>query len=311
MMKLAFCIPAYNNPEYLYKCLKSLCSQKNKSFDILISDDCSPTDLQPIVNLINQEFHNLISIDYIKHQKNKGIYWNTRYVFERSNHQYKILFQHDDYVVDELFTQKILDIFEEDDKFSAIIFNAVTEFTGKKTFKNVKESSIDGKYFIANHLFKDIHPSYSSVVINTKFLDIKAYESTYISRPIAKKLRVEIDECFQILAMVAAESKVFISDNVATIRGEPNTSATQQNKLPFNTAAQGMLIAYYQLFKIMKNKGYKECAGEMARLLTHVFPSSTISWKLIKFFKYEIYFIKLHTIGIFIRNTRRVKRVIK
>ena len=311
MMKLAFCIPAYNNPEYLYKCLKSLCSQKNKSFDILISDDCSPTDLQPIINLINQEFHNLISIDYIKHQKNKGIYWNTRYIFERSNHQYKILFQHDDYVLDELFTQKILDIFEEDDQCAALIFNAVTEFSNIKSYTSNISGFIDGKDFISKHLFRDTHPSYSSVVLNVKFLDEAAYQSTYLSRSLAKNMRVEIDECFQILSLLAVKGRVFISNDVTTVRGEPKTSATQINKLPFKTAAQGMLVAYYQLYKIMKKNGHLTCAQEMSRLLTKVFPSPSINIKLIKFFNYDYDFIKYHIHGVIVRNIRRLFRIIK
>ena len=309
-MKLAFCIPAYNNPEYLYKCLKSLVSQRNKSFDILISDDCSPIDLEPIVNAVKNESDDSINIRYIKQETNLGIYWNTRKVFDSSDHDYRILMQHDDVVVDEFYTQKILEAFEGNEKCSAVIFNAVTEFSNKTSFEKVKDHIFDGKEFLAKHLFRDIHPSYSSVALNTKFLDKKAYFSTYVDRAIANKMKVEIDECFQILAMLLAEGDVFVSGDVATVRGEPSTSATQKNELPFKTAAQGMLIAYYQLYKLMSLKGYKNCANEMIRLLIYVFPAPRISLSLVKFFNFEKDFIKYHILGVLYRNFLRIKRVI-
>ena len=309
-MKLAFCIPAYNDPAYLYKCLKSLSFQKNKSFDILISDDCSPLDLMPVIVAVKMECKNSINIKYMKQKKNLGIYWNTRYVFDSSNHQYKVLMQHDDVVVDEFYTHKILEAFNGNKRCSAVIFNAVTEFSNKKSFSFLNEKFFDGKKFLAEHLFRDIHPSYSSVALNTKFLDGKLYASTYINRTTANEMRVEIDECFQILSMLLSEGEVFVSGKVATIRGGPSTSATKKNDLPFKTAAQGMLIAYYQLYKIMKFKGYDTCAKEMVRLLIYVFPSPRINLSLIKYFNYDKEFIKFHFLGFIYRNFVRIKRIL-
>jgi hypothetical protein len=81
--------------------------------------------------------------------------------------------------------------------------------------------------------------------------------------------------------------------------------------LPYKTAAQGMLVTYYQLYKIMKQKGFDACAREMAYHLTHSFPSPTINSRLISFFKYEFDFIKFHILGVFIRNIRRTKNFVK
>jgi glycosyltransferase involved in cell wall biosynthesis len=309
-MKLAFCIPAYNNPEYLYKCLKSLINQKNKSFDVLISDDCSPLDLFQVVEKIKKECNGSISIDYFKQKINLGIYWNTREVFDRSNHDYKVLLQHDDEIEDAFYSNKILEAFERNDRCSAVIFNAVTEHTNRKSFEYQGNNIFNGKDFLADHLFKDIHPSYSSVALNTKLLDKKAYLSTYVNRADANRMKVEIDECFQILSMVLLEGQAYVSGEVATIRGEPSTSATQRNELPYKTAAQGMLIAYYQLYKHMKIRNHKKCADEMERLLIYVFPSPRINFKIIKYFNYEIKFIKFHILGCLYRNYLRIIRIL-
>lgn len=218
-MKLAFCIPAYNNPGYLYKCLSSLLSQKNKSFDILISDDCSPIDLRKTVDQIYFKYGDCVNIEYIRHENNKGIYWNTRFIFEKSNHPYRVLMQHDDYIVDDLYTDKILNTFKNQNNCSAIVFNAITEYSKNLSYQVDQDKLIDGRTYLTKHLFRDIHPSYSSVVLNTNYLDWDAYKSTYIDKSRAHAMKVEIDECFQILSLLSLKGDICVFKDVATVRG--------------------------------------------------------------------------------------------
>lgn len=68
--KLAICIPAYNQPEFLREALTSLCDQglRPDEFVVAIADDASPTPLAPVVDA----FRSRLPIVYHRHEKNVG-----------------------------------------------------------------------------------------------------------------------------------------------------------------------------------------------------------------------------------------------
>ena len=48
-MLLSICIPTYNSPESLLNCLNSLAKQKNKDFEVCISDNCSKKNIKNLI----------------------------------------------------------------------------------------------------------------------------------------------------------------------------------------------------------------------------------------------------------------------
>ena len=72
-MLLSICIPTYNRPESLLNCLNSLAKQKNKDFEVCISDNCSKKNIK---NLI-KPFRKKLNIKYKKNRKNLGFALNV------------------------------------------------------------------------------------------------------------------------------------------------------------------------------------------------------------------------------------------
>jgi len=68
--KLAVCIPAYNQPDFLREALTSLCDQglDRDAYVVAIADDASPTPLAPVID----EFRGRLQIVYHRHQQNGG-----------------------------------------------------------------------------------------------------------------------------------------------------------------------------------------------------------------------------------------------
>lgn len=68
--KLAICIPAYNQPEFLREALASLCEQgmAQRDYVVAVSDDASPTPLAAVVDA----FRSRLPILYHRHEKNVG-----------------------------------------------------------------------------------------------------------------------------------------------------------------------------------------------------------------------------------------------
>ena len=72
-MLLSICIPTYNRHESLLNCLNSLAKQKNKDFEVCISDNCSKKNIK---NLI-KPFRKKLKIVYNRNKKNLGFALNV------------------------------------------------------------------------------------------------------------------------------------------------------------------------------------------------------------------------------------------
>ena len=72
-MLLSICIPTYNRPESLLNCLNSLAKQKNKDFEVCVSDNCSKKNIK---NLI-KPFRKKLKIAYNRNKKNLGFALNV------------------------------------------------------------------------------------------------------------------------------------------------------------------------------------------------------------------------------------------
>jgi GT2 family glycosyltransferase len=91
---LTVCIPAYNRPDYLRDALTSLCGQglKREELVVVVSDDASPTSLEPVV----AEFEDRLQIVYSRSQANIGHIANFSRAFELAQTPYISFLPHDD-----------------------------------------------------------------------------------------------------------------------------------------------------------------------------------------------------------------------
>ena len=94
--KLAICIPAYNQPEFLAESLTSLCEQDldPRDFVVAISDDASPTPLEPVVDA----FRSRLPIVFHRHERNGGHLANWDAAWQLIEAPFISFLAHDDVV---------------------------------------------------------------------------------------------------------------------------------------------------------------------------------------------------------------------
>jgi len=82
---LSIGIPVFNGERFLRKCIESLLSQTFRSFEIIISDNCS-TDSTPKIckDYLDEDSR----IRYIRHKKNMGLHWNFNFVLKEARSKY-------------------------------------------------------------------------------------------------------------------------------------------------------------------------------------------------------------------------------
>jgi glycosyltransferase involved in cell wall biosynthesis len=95
-------IPTYNRPAYLKEALESAVRQTYRNIEIIVSDNCSPENPQPIVESFQDS-----RIRFWRNAKNLGMCVNTNNAFKKARGKY-VASLHDDDVWEEDFLEKLV-----------------------------------------------------------------------------------------------------------------------------------------------------------------------------------------------------------
>ena len=93
-MKVSIIVPVYNTGEFLLKCIKSLISQTIDDFEIIIVDDGSTDGSSDLCDTLALEYPKRIST---YHKPNGGLSSARNFGLERSNGEYIVFVDSDDY----------------------------------------------------------------------------------------------------------------------------------------------------------------------------------------------------------------------
>ncbi len=109
MKKVSICIPCYEQPQNLQKCLKSIKQQSFKDFEVIITDDSKINDLTNVI----QDFKNNFEIKYIKNITAKGSPENWNEAIKNAQGRYIKILHHDDYFKETDSLEQFVRLLEE------------------------------------------------------------------------------------------------------------------------------------------------------------------------------------------------------
>lgn len=89
-------IPTYNRSNFLKMAMKSVLQQKGVSFELLVSDNCSPDDTEKVVKGFKDK-----RIRYIRNKKNLGYKLNAMQCLRKAKGKYIFMLSDDDFILDE------------------------------------------------------------------------------------------------------------------------------------------------------------------------------------------------------------------
>lgn len=93
-IKVSICIPCYEQPANLYKCLQSIKEQSFKDFEVIITDDSKIYDLREVIKDFEEDFE----IQYFKNLTSKGSPENWNESLRHAKGKYIKILHHDDYL---------------------------------------------------------------------------------------------------------------------------------------------------------------------------------------------------------------------
>jgi len=100
-------IPHYKQRDYLKIVLQSVFTQAYDSFEILVSNDCSPDDSDTTIPKLLEASN--CAYQYYSHPKNLGYDGNVRFCLSRASGRYVLLIGNDDALTDTIALQEIYD----------------------------------------------------------------------------------------------------------------------------------------------------------------------------------------------------------
>ncbi len=129
-------IPTYNRPEGLRRTLECITRQTYQNLEIIISDNCSPSNNS---ERVVQEFRrNDARIRFFKQQKNHGSIYNFKFVLEKANGEF-FMWAADDDEWEPDFIEKCCVPFHNSSKNYAAVMTEAQYFVGKHEFEFFRE----------------------------------------------------------------------------------------------------------------------------------------------------------------------------
>lgn len=126
-------IPAYRRRNYLFYALDRILTQKDVTMEILVfSEVMEPDEVDEVAQAYPM-------VKYFKTDKYKGASNKRRAGIKMAQGKYLYMPDDDDYLVDDSFFKKAIDILEEDDKLSLVAGNTEINHEFKDPSKNYKE----------------------------------------------------------------------------------------------------------------------------------------------------------------------------
>ncbi|WP_150465919.1 glycosyltransferase family 2 protein [Francisella sp. SYW-2] len=137
MYKVSICIPTYEQPENLDKCLDSIVSQTFKDYEVIISDDSRTNSVELIVD----KYKKVLNITYIKNQVPKGSPENWNEAIRHARGKYIKILHHDDRFRDSFGLERFIELIESCDDIDAV-------------FCSSYHVNKEGKY-VSSHILSD------------------------------------------------------------------------------------------------------------------------------------------------------------
>lgn len=123
---ISIIMPTYKRGEMITTAIDSILKQTYQNYEIVIVDDCSPDNTKEI---ISEHYGNCEKIKYICNTQNSGAGVSRKNGYLKSKGEFLVFMDDDDYLIDNRFFEKAIQIFQEhDDEISFVSANSFIKY---------------------------------------------------------------------------------------------------------------------------------------------------------------------------------------
>jgi glycosyltransferase involved in cell wall biosynthesis len=259
-------IPAYNQPDYLRRALQSVVEQHYRPIEVIVSDDGSPTRLEPVVNEFSGVQGERFRIRYSRFPQNRGFVENFRSGVGQAGGKYLVPLPHDNRFIDRGFFTEAVRIMRRHDDCHLCYGNASYERDERQAL-NIPPSIaftegwalLEGRTFIRLYRKGGMDWSQAMVLDHEMALSLRAFDGPFaVDGAMSRRLGIAQDDCFSYVFLLSAVGSVGLCEKRTCEIGTPPQSYSRSNKSWKNTKGKVKFLVFYNIYR-------SELKGKYAR----------------------------------------------
>jgi glycosyltransferase involved in cell wall biosynthesis len=273
----------YSRGSRILDLLESLKGQTFRPIRVIIFDDASPdiSRLTAACELTDPQFE----VTVRRNIENLGAYGNIMLAAGAGNSCFFMQMPHDDLLVDPQFLESAVSEMVERPEISAVVANSWLGESNSRKLMSIPENLhkvFSGTEFAQQRLFRDLHPSYSAVVLRRRVDRPIAIEELEVKPDVRASVGLEPDDMFSILITNVMDSKVLVRGAVVSIRtvSPESWSATEQWRREGNL---GAILQLTHLDRILRKRNIDGWASFAPGLVRYNYTPTRIYLPLLKY----------------------------
>ena len=223
-------VPAYNQPLYLKRAVQSLISQSYRPIELIISDDSSPTSLEPVVTEAIEYCQNNIRIQFFRQKRNLGVMGNFKFCVDHCSGKYLAPFSHDLRITDKNYFQSAISVMQSYHDCYLSIANCAYEGTNRRMLGSMDGSASDWKImnggdFICRYRRGGLNWSQATILDHEIGNSLGAYDEPFMVSPrLSRELNIAQDNLFSFVFLLSAKGSVAVTQQCVCEVGMPANS---------------------------------------------------------------------------------------
>jgi glycosyltransferase involved in cell wall biosynthesis len=309
-------IPAYNNPDYTRKTIKSILDQHYRPLEVVISDDNSPDSLEPLVSEFDKFQDAHFKIRYFRQPYNLGMCDNFTFSVKQATGKYLIPMPHDNSFTDKNFISEAVEIMETNSECHICVANAVYENTNKEmlNLSTVSDSKngwhiLRGDKFIRKWRKGGMGWTQAFVLDKQVARSLGAFDEPFlVSGSLARKLDLADDNVFAFVFVLSSIGFVALTGKVVCEVGTPGNSYSRSDVKWKKTRSKVKFIVFYNIYKSSLEGRYAQEVRKMARKQAYQFIGKIFSFKIIQYYNYSFEIILLMGLSIIKKFLKKIRK---
>jgi glycosyltransferase involved in cell wall biosynthesis len=298
-------IPAYNQPQYLRSALQSIVDQDYRPIEVIVSDDCSPTVLQPVTDEFSQHQSDLFTVRYFRAAANRGVIDNFRFAVEQARGTYLVPMAHDNRFVDRRFFTEAVRIMGGRADCHLCYGNAFYENSDRKALNIPVNISLDdgwamleGKDFIRLYRRGGMDWSQAIVLDNGMAHSLGAYDVPYVvNGAIARRFGISQDDMFSYVFLLSAMGSVGLCEKPVCEIGTPPESYSRSAAWK-GTKAKVKFFIFYNIWRGDIRGKYAPDVRQMARKQALQYADRILDPRMGSYYRWAPHFLLMMGLGV-------------
>lgn len=315
---VSIAIPAYNQPAYTRKTLKSIVDQDYRPIEVVLSDDCSPTSLEPMVKEFSKFEDDYLEIKYHRQCSNLGYTGNFSFLVEQTTGKYLVPLPHDNWFIDKSFIAEAVEIMEQNHESYLCVANSIFENMNVKMLEIPDELNAKDRWVILKgdkfiRLWRKGGMGWTQSFVMDKHIALSLgafHEPFTISPTLATKLDSAQDDVFSHIFLLSSVGDVALNGKAVCKIGRPEDSFSKSD-IWKKTRKKTKFVIFFNLYKASLEGKNAQAVKQMAKKQALDYVEQIFDLKIIRYYNYRAEMISLMGLAIIKKLKRLVKKAKK